>query len=202
MSVAKSAELIKAINRSDQPVQDVLQIGVVSTVLPSLTVTLEADGLDLDGNLVGDPIPMVQTNESILNVNDRVLLGRVGGKFVVMGTITTADYWHMVGAAGEVSFANAWGNFGAPYTPTSFWKDADNFVHLEGEMTRASASTTLAAFTLPTTHTPPTRKQFITPASSVANPARIDIMPNGDVLVTTTVAGATSLSGINFTTAI
>lgn len=64
------------------------------------------------------------------------------------------EYWHEVGAAGEVGWLNGWGNYGGGYNPVSFRKDNSGFVHLRG-MVEANPATGNVIFTLPASWSPP-----------------------------------------------
>lgn len=48
------------------------------------------------------------------------------------GLVTPDTGWHIIGAAGEPQFGNAWNNYGGTYGPARFRKTADGMVLFDG----------------------------------------------------------------------
>jgi hypothetical protein len=136
-----------------------------------------------------------------------------------LGTVPTAqtansiappEGWHMLGAAGEPTFENSWGNApaGPPFTfeDAGFYKDHEGIVHLKGVV---RGGTGAVIFHLPAGYRPTSGRVLLrlTLCSGVscANPTGTmlivgpGVAPNGDgAVVAPSGATSTSLEGISF----
>lgn len=101
-----------------------------------------------------------------------------------------------------LSFGVGWGNYGSGYGGVSYRKDQLGIVHLRGLATRTAGlpeSDSVIGTLPPGTHAPPSRMIF--QANGGAADARVDVLPNGQILWNNGVAAEkdyTSLDGIAF----
>ena len=117
-----------------------------------------------------------------LDVNGDV---NVSGKITVK-SITTSDWI-------APTLENNWLNWGTPDGPAGYFKDSLGIVHLRGIVKNGSGST---IFTLPDTYRPAYKEVHAVLASAVLG--RVDIKPNGEVVVITGSYSWISLDGITF----
>lgn len=116
-------------------------------------------------------------------------------------TIAPPEEWHLVGAPGEPQFENNWTSFGViiNYSPVSFLKDREGFVHLRGE---PGEGTLPCIFRLPVGYRPALGEGFpIVTQNSKAEitPARVNIANDGSVCLTAGFGNTiVTLSGITF----
>lgn len=110
--------------------------------------------------------------------------------------LPTAEPWT------PLSFGVGWGNYGAQYQTVSYRKDQLGRVHLRGLATKTDglpANNQVIGTLPPATHAPAARLIF--QANGAAADARVDVLPNGQILWINGVAGEkdyTSLSDISF----
>lgn len=113
-----------------------------------------------------------------------------------VGGVAQAEKWQ------ALNFQNNWSNFGAGYEAGGFRKDASGTVQLRGVVKRNAGANVIA--TLPPGYRPGAVEVFAPNSGGVADHARVDVHPSGDVQL---VAGNpaeqayVSLSGIFFTPA-
>lgn len=90
---------------------------------------------------------------------------------------------HVPGNTGEPGFLNSWTNFDTTaYQAVRFWKDPMGLVHIEGVVKGGTPGSTSVVFTLPAGYRP--GNGIIAASFSAAGTAaRIDIGPNGNVIV-------------------
>jgi hypothetical protein len=101
-----------------------------------------------------------------------------------------------------LSFGVGWGNYGSVYLGASYRKDQLGRVHLRGLVTRTAGlpeNESVIGTLPPSTHAPPARMIF--QGNGGAADARIDVLPNGQILWINGVTAEkdyTSLSEISF----
>lgn len=100
---------------------------------------------------------------------------------------------------------NSWANYGTPYAPAGYRKDANGIVHLRGLIKLGTMGA--AAFTLPTGYRPPYELGFSVPSTSTStgtSPAtgRVDVLASGAVVPQTGYGsnGFYFLDGVSFYT--
>jgi hypothetical protein len=99
------------------------------------------------------------------------------------------EAWHIIGSVGEPAFESGWQNADLGGTPTSarFRRDVAGTVHLAGQISSGTISCGAAAvFTLPVGYRPTSERYFSvasTDGANVAEPAMVDVQPNGVVSV-------------------
>lgn len=113
----------------------------------------------------------------------------VSGNVTVKGTIETGNYI-------EPTLINSFFNLGFGYNTVAYMKDKMGFVHIRGMVSHPGNPAGLTVFKLP----PGCRPGGISVFSVLSNnnPARIDVMPNGDVVVNVGIGDWTSMDGITF----
>ena len=123
--------------------------------------------------------------------------------------LAAAEGWH------EVSFLlpEEWGDFGAPYSPVSYFKDQLGIVHLRGiaknlqsgfgqgggcQYEEGGPATPGVLFRLPVGYRPAHEEAFVDDDSNGFG--RVDVTPEGIVcsMVTTAASGFATLDGISF----
>jgi hypothetical protein len=91
-------------------------------------------------------------------------------------------------------FLNNWTNFGKDYNPVSFYKDNVGRVYLRGMAKGGKIRNSI--FTLPENFRPKFRELFIVKTGN--SQTRLDIAPNGDVIILEPFKNWISLDGITF----
>ena len=89
-------------------------------------------------------------------------------------------------------------NFGAGYATAAYYKDKMGVVHLRGLVNRAASHNGIVVFTLPVGYRPSTSGKLLFTTQASSGLSRIDILANGDVVVTAGSTGWISLDGITF----
>lgn len=112
--------------------------------------------------------------------------------------LTKEPNFRKVGDAGQPAFLNSWVNFGTTDAPAAFWRDPFGWIHLRGLIKNGTIGSTNAAFTLPPGFRPPLREVF--PVISNGAIGRVDIEPDGDVIIAAGNNTYVSLAGIHFRT--
>lgn len=118
--------------------------------------------------------------------------------FEVGGSVLTPspEAWHVVGAAGEPGFQNAWVNYGAgAYPPARFYKDPSGVVHLDGLIKNGAMNA--AIFTLPAGYRP-NYEELLGTISNGPVVARVDVDPSGVVHAEAGSNVWITLSGLSF----
>jgi len=136
----------------------------------------------------GSPPTMNDTNKFLSALFDTT---------VGSGNITSPTFdetWHIIGAAGEPSFQNAWGNFGSGYPNAAFRIDGYGFVHLSGMISGGTLPN--AAFTLPVGYRPSARVLLSTGSNNAWG--RCDILATGEVQPTAGTNAWMTLDGLIF----
>jgi hypothetical protein len=106
----------------------------------------------------------------------------------------SVEAFHVVGAAGEPAFQNAWVNFGGGLSTVGFYKDRSR-VYLKGQAKSGANGTVI--FTLPVGYRPSERMDF--PCGIPGATSTVAIMTDGSVVPTDTAGNARiSLDGISF----
>jgi hypothetical protein len=110
----------------------------------------------------------------------------------------TAEAVHLLNTAGEPALATNWALYAAGWQAPGFYKDNQSRVFLQGMIKKTIAVVNgEVLFTLPVGYRPLGQSLFVVYSNSAA--ARIDVMPNGQVVASTGVNAAwVSLAGINF----
>lgn len=103
-----------------------------------------------------------------------------------------------VGSQGQPAFANAWVNYGAPYSNAGFIKRPDGWVELVGVIKTGTVGS--AAFTLPPGYRPASTKTLGTLSNGVFG--RVDIGADGTVTpIAPSNNASVVLDGLHFKTA-
>lgn len=89
---------------------------------------------------------------------------------------------------------NSWVNYGSGYEPAGYYKNQDGQGFLIGHIKDGSIGS--PSFVLPAEYRPVTRMIFM--CINDTGSSRLDIFPNGDVVIITGSTGFVSLSGISF----
>lgn len=110
----------------------------------------------------------------------------------------TPEAWHVIGAAGEPAFQNGWLNFGGTFDTAGYRKDPLGRVHLKGKIKSGTGNTTI--FTLPAGYQPAAGKIFsVVTASGAGHVAgRVDVYPDGRVVLLVGGNIALSLENVSF----
>lgn len=108
-----------------------------------------------------------------------------------------APTWRAVGAAGQPAFESGWVNYGTPWYPAAFAKDALGVVRVRGLV--KSGTATGSVFTLPVGYRPSQQLIFIAATNTATVAARVDVTSAGVILPGAGVNnGWLSLKGITF----
>lgn len=97
----------------------------------------------------------------------------------MIDTITADKDWHYVGGGGEPAFQNSWENYGSPFAPARFRKDAEGYVHVNAFIRYGGG---IIAFTLPVGYRPSEHVMSTSVKSGNAG-CRAQASNNGDVKV-------------------
>lgn len=108
-------------------------------------------------------------------------------------TLALASY---TAVQGGVGFVNGWVNFGDPYAPTAFWKDAFGIVHIHGAVKSGTAAPGTTLFTLPAGYRPAKRQTF--PVAGNLAYGEIFVDTNGAVIIDVGTNVLLSLDGVTF----
>lgn len=135
--------------------------------------------------------------DTLLSVNRLNILTntRVGGKLSVSDTLfATIIAQESVQPA---ALQNGWVNHGGGFADAGYWKDREGVVHLQGLIRSGTTDLSTVLFTLPPAYRPSARHIFMVLSNN--SPTRIDVLGNGDVLLSNTASNQwLSLSGIYF----
>lgn len=71
---------------------------------------------------------------------------------LIEGDVGQDTAWHAVGERDEPQFLNSWHNYGEPYAPLSYRKDAAGYVHVQGRVIGGEVATDV--FLLPLGYRP------------------------------------------------
>jgi hypothetical protein len=93
---------------------------------------------------------------------------------------------------------NSWIDYGAPHAAAAYYKDKEGRVHLRGLIKNGTATPGTVLFNLPAGYRPSTSGQLIFAVISNNSMGRVDVKPNGDVVIILATAGFLSLDGISF----
>lgn len=106
-----------------------------------------------DGKVKLNDIPIAELQRALEKSwqadSDRVL----GKGTVSEESLQPPEAWHVVGAAGQPAFKNAWANTGAGYSGASFYRDVTGQVTIRGLVTGGVLNSVV--FTLPAGFIPP-----------------------------------------------
>jgi hypothetical protein len=116
---------------------------------------------------------------------------------VTIGGLSTLDSTIITEAFIAPTMTN-FTNFGSGYSTAAYYKDKMNVVHLRGVVNRAANHNGIIVFTLPAGYRPSTSGKLLFTTTAQSGLSRIDILTNGDVVVTTGSTGWISLDGITF----
>ncbi len=93
---------------------------------------------------------------------------------------------------------NSFTNYGFGFSNAGYYKDKMGRVHLRGMVNNVNNPSGLVVFTLPAGYRPTASGILLFTTMSNAALARVDIMTNGNVVISIGTAGWTSLDGISF----
>jgi hypothetical protein len=189
MTLNSGRDIIKLIQTaSTRAPGSQLALGYVTTVntsagvAPTCYVTFDED---LEETLSAFPV----LNDYAPAIGDRVLLQKVNGKWVILGSVAGgADPWH------ALTMAAGWANYaaGTVYESAGYRLDAAGYVKFKGLIIPPAAGTAantamVAAGTLPVGYRPALHQDFPLGASNgVAYTARV--LSTGAVLVPSNIA--------------
>jgi hypothetical protein len=110
------------------------------------------------------------------------------------GPVGQPEPWH------PLVLESGWAYYGAPYEEPAYRKDILGDVHVRGLVKRAGASEGTIISRLPAGYQPRRQVIFAVFAGAPDVAARVDVKPDGTVLLNTGASGYTSLAGISFST--
>ena len=113
------------------------------------------------------------------------------GNVTLNGTINTESFI-------EPTLLNSFSNFGNSYATAAFYKDKMGVVHLRGVVTRGANHNGISVFVLPAGYRPSTSGKLLFTTQAASGMSRIDILPDGNVVVTAGSTGWIGLDGITF----
>jgi hypothetical protein len=119
----------------------------------------------------------------------------VGGKLIALDSITIKAI--VQEAIQPPAFQNGWINHGGGFTDAGFWKDKEGLVHIQGLIKNGGTALNTILFTLPLGYRPPDRQIYTVLSNNIVS--RIDILDNGDVIITSAASSLwLNLTGIYF----
>lgn len=124
------------------------------------------------------------------NSSNELMRIRGNGNVLVSGTVE-------VEAVIIPTLLNNFTQYGNGYANAGFYKDKMGRVHLRGTVNNVNNPTGLVIFNLPVGYRP-TSGRLINTVNANGATGRVDIMPNGDLMVMTGAAGWVNLDGISF----
>ncbi len=171
----------------------------LATVVDSSPLTVQLDGED-DDSIISAP----RLDDYYPTAGARVLVLRLNGTWLVVGSIGAVSGWNVVGAAGQPAFQNTWVNFGGANSTAAFRADSNGYVHLKGTVKHGSTATTgyTVVFTLPAGYRPLENSTFIVKSGVAATSVGFtycQVSSTGQISIYTTAANQdNTLDGVTF----